>query len=103
MSDGYVSLGGGDTKVPVKILRDTGAFDYSIVGSVLPFSQHLDRIFMRGMGLNVLSVPMHKLILECGFVKGEVTIGVRPALPVQGVHILLGNQLAGSHVCWPFA
>lgn len=43
------------------------------------------------MGLNALPVPMHKLILDCGFVKGEVTMGVRPALT-------LGNHLAGSNV-----
>ena len=47
---------------------------------------------MCGMGLNVLPVPMHKLILDCGFVKGEVIMGVCPALLFQDVHILLGNQ-----------
>ena len=101
VSEGYVSPVGGDARVPVRILRDTVSFDSFEGGSVLPFSQYSDtgdRILMCGMGLNVLPVPMHKLILDCGFVKGEVTMGVRPALPVQGVHILLGNQLAGSRV-----
>ena len=32
--------------------------------------------------------------------QGEVCIAVRPALPVEGVHIILGNGLAGGHV-WP--
>ena len=48
--------------------------------------------------MTVLPVPVHTFVLDCGFVKGEVTMGVRPALPIQGVHILLGNQLAGSRV-----
>ena len=63
-SDGYVSLVGGEARVPVKILRDTGSCDSFAVGSVLPFSQYSDtgdRILMCGMGLNVLPVPMHKL------------------------------------------
>lgn len=38
VSDGWVSLVGSDNKVDVKILRDSGALDSFIVGSVLPFS-----------------------------------------------------------------
>ena len=101
VSDGYVSLVRSGIKVPVKILRDTGAFDSFIVSSALSFSQGSDMgdyILMRGMGLTVLPVPLHKLELDCGLVKGEVTMGVRPALPIRGIHIILGNGLAGSRV-----
>uniref|UniRef100_A0A4W6FVS0 Gypsy retrotransposon integrase-like protein 1 n=1 Tax=Lates calcarifer TaxID=8187 RepID=A0A4W6FVS0_LATCA len=101
VSDGHVSLVGSDDKVPVKILRDTGAFDSFIVSTVLPFSHCTDTgdyILMRGMGLNVLPVPVHKLELDCGLVRGEVVMGVRPALPIPGVDIILGNDLAGIRV-----
>ena len=101
VSDGYVSLVGSDGKVPVKILRDTGASRSYIVSSVLPFSQFTatgDNVLMKGMDLDVLPVPAHKLRLDCGLVQGEVTMGVRPALPVQGVQVILGNDLAGSRV-----
>lgn len=78
-----------------------GSFDSFVVGSVLPFSQFSstgDMILMRGMGLNLLSVPVHKFVLNCGFVQGEVTMGVRPALPIEVVHILLGKILVGTWV-----
>ena len=53
-----------------------------------------------GMGLVVFSAPLHRLDLFSDLVQGEVTIGVCPALPVKGVHIILGNGLAGGCV-WP--
>ena len=34
----------------------------------------------------------------CGLVQGDVAIGVRPVLPVHGVDIILGNDLAGSRI-----
>ena len=56
VSDGYVSLIGSDGKVPVKILRDLGALDSFIVGSVLPFSPDSavgSSVEVQGMGLTV--------------------------------------------------
>lgn len=38
LSDGFVSMVGGDIKVPVKILRDTAAYNTFIDVSVLPFT-----------------------------------------------------------------
>ncbi|KAG1932777.1 hypothetical protein F2P79_020923 [Pimephales promelas] len=96
---GFVSLVGDDTKVPVKILRDTGAYDSFIVGSVLPLSEASDtgdRILSRGMGLTVLPAPLHKIVLNCELVQGEVAVGVRPALPIEGIHFILGNGLTGG-------
>ena len=57
-----------------------------------------DYILMRGMGLTVLPVSLHKLELDCGLVQGEVAMDVRPAPPIQGIHVILGNDLAGSRV-----
>ncbi|XP_024908484.1 uncharacterized protein LOC103397242 [Cynoglossus semilaevis] len=99
ISDGYVSLCG--EKVPIKILRDTGAKHSFICESVLPFSSYSDTrnfILMRGMGMTMVPVPVHKMELVSGFVTGEVEIGVRPALPVEGIDMILGNDLAGSRV-----
>lgn len=99
--DGFVSLAGSEAKVPVKILRDTGAYDSYMVESVLPLSEETDtgdRILSRGMGLTILPIPLHKVTLNCELVQGEVAVGVRPALPIEGVHFILGNGLAGSRV-----
>ena len=53
VSDGFVSVP-GQNKVPVKILRDTGAKDSFILSSVLPLSQDTDCLLVQGMGLKTL-------------------------------------------------
>ena len=71
--------------------------------SVLPFSAKTDianSLLNRRIRLNTLSVPLHKLMLDCGLVKGEVVVGVRPSLPIEGIDVILGNNLAGERV-WP--
>lgn len=101
VSGGCVSLVGSDVTVPAKILRDTAAFDSYILSSVLPFSDKSSTgvfVLMRGMGLNVLPVPLHKLVLNCGLVQGEVAMGVCPAMPIAGADIILGNGLAGRRI-----
>lgn len=93
---GFVSLVGSEEKVPVKILRDSGALDSFIVASVLPFSVDTatgDFVLVKGMGLNVFPVPVDRVVLSSDLVKGEVSLAVRPALPVQGVQVILGNYL----------
>lgn len=45
LSDGFVSLVGSETRVPVKILRDSGALDSFILDSVLPFSSETETGF----------------------------------------------------------
>lgn len=69
--------------------------------SILPFSEKTDngdKVIMLGMGLKVLAVPVHRMNLNCDLVQGEVPIGVRPELQVEGVDIILGNSLVGSRV-----
>lgn len=97
---GFVTLPGVDTKVSVRILRDTGAVNSYAVGSILPFSDETatgDKMLMRGMGMMVVPVPVNRLNIECELVHGEVLVGVRPALRVEEVDIILGNDLAGGH------
>ncbi|XP_039514899.1 uncharacterized protein LOC120469791 [Pimephales promelas] len=50
------------------------------------------------MGLTVLPTPLHKIVLNCELVQGEVAVGVRPALPIEGIHFILGNGLTGGRV-----
>uniref|UniRef100_A0A8D0AC21 CCHC-type domain-containing protein n=1 Tax=Sander lucioperca TaxID=283035 RepID=A0A8D0AC21_SANLU len=100
-SDHQVSLVDGNQNVPIKILRDTGALDSFLVESVLPFSKESDTgscVLIRGMGLVPFVSPLHDVTLKCGLVEGDVAVGVRPQLPVEGVHMILGNDLAGSKV-----
>lgn len=103
--DAYVSLVGGDQRVPIKLLRDTGAKHSFMVVSALPFSpasETGDFVLMHGMELGVIPVPRHTVMLDSEFVRGPVIVGVRPALPLPGVSLILGNDLVGSTV-WPTA
>ncbi|KAL2076336.1 hypothetical protein ACEWY4_028068 [Coilia grayii] len=67
----------GQPAVPVKILRNTGAVDSFILQSVLPFNESYtaENILIRGIGLNTVSVPLHRLHIQSDFVQGEVIIG----------------------------
>jgi len=43
-----------------------------------------------------MTVQLRNVNLECGFVNGIVEVGVSDELPVPGVQMLLGNDLAGD-------
>ena len=44
------------------------------------------------------SIPLHNAYLSPDIVSGHVVVGILPSLPFDGVHMLLGNDLAGSKV-----
>lgn len=72
-----------------------------IDASVLPFTNESGTgsfIPVLGMGLNVLQVPMHNIMLCSNLFQGQAVVGVCPALPVEGVNVILGNGLAGARV-----
>ena len=55
-------------------------------------------VLLQGAELGTFRVPLLKVHLKCGLVTGAVLVGVRPSLPVQGVSLILGNDLAGGQV-----
>ena len=90
-----------DDPVPVRILRDTGATQSLLVEDILPLSETTytgAHVLIQGVELGVLCVPLHKVSLESDLVSRPVVVGVRPMLPIQGVSLILGNDLAGGKV-----
>lgn len=88
MSKGFVSLMGEEKRVPVSILRDTGAKQSLIREGVLPFSAQSycgADVLAWGVRMCVMRVPLHFVQLSSQFVSGEVKLGVRPQLPVAGI------------------
>ena len=72
-----------------------------LVEGVLPLSAETatgDHVLIHGVELGYISVPMHKVFLQSDLVSGYVTVGIRPTLPVVGVSLLLGNDIAGERV-----
>ncbi|KAI3372618.1 hypothetical protein L3Q82_023087, partial [Scortum barcoo] len=57
-----------------------------------------DYILMRGMEMGWIPAPRHVMKLDCELVQGIVSVGVRPELQIEGVSMVLGNDLAGSRM-----
>jgi hypothetical protein len=51
-----------------------------------------------GLGGDTATVPLHKIQLSSDLVDGEVIVGATRTLPVPGIDLLLGNDLAGDKV-----
>ena len=102
LSDGSVSLNSDFAKsTPIKILRDTGASQSLILADTLPFSEKTSSgtsVLIQGVECGFINVPLHNIYLSSDLVTGLVAVGIRPSLPFKGVHLLLGNDLAGYKV-----
>ena len=99
--NGFVSLSSDLTiSNPVKILRDTGASQSLLFANTLPFSDvSLTNVLIKGVdSTEFTSIPLHNAYLSSDLVSGHVVVGILPSLPFDGVHLLLGNDLAGSKV-----
>ena len=102
MLNGFVSLSGDNCPpTPIKILRDTGASQSLIFADVLPFSEKTSSgtsVLIQGVECGTINIPLHHINLSSDLVTGLVVIGITPSLPFKGVHLLLGNDLAGDKV-----
>ncbi|XP_059837920.1 uncharacterized protein LOC132400698 [Hypanus sabinus] len=99
ISEGTVSVKEGETPVPVRIWRDTGAEQSLILGKVPDFGPETGEVVLRGIGKGTEAVPLHGIIINCDLVSGPVEIGVWSELPRDSMDVLLGNDLAGGEVC----
>lgn len=103
LSQGFVSLDDSSKTHTVKILqlRDTGAAQTLSLEGVLPLSEQTftgRTVLIQGVELGVINVPLHRICLKSYLITGPVTVDVRPTLPVSGVSLLQGNDLAGGKV-----
>ncbi len=99
---GFVSLSGKEEdRREISILQDTGAMVSIMVSDILPFSDGSycgSNVFVRGIEMQIVPVPLHRVHLDCTLVSRFVRGGVRCLLPVKGVTFILGNDLAGGKV-----
>ncbi|VDH90407.1 Hypothetical predicted protein [Mytilus galloprovincialis] len=101
MSDGFISIVDDTTLQPIRILRDTGASQSLLLEGVLPLSEKTSvgaSVLLQGVELGCIDVPLHRIYLKSDLITGPVIVGVRPNLPVEGVTLLLGNDLARNKV-----
>ena len=101
LSEGSVSFMKGVDEKPILVLRDTGAAQTVLLQDHLPSSEetseHAD-VLVEGVEGGFKSIPLHKVYLKTKFLNGPVTVGVVTKIPVEGVGLLLGNDLAGDKV-----
>ena len=101
LSYGYVYLPQSNVEKPVMILRVTGANQSLLLEATLPLSEETSTgvyVLIQGVEVEPISVPLHRVKLQSDLVAGVVTVGIRPSLPVKGVDLILGNDLAGGKV-----
>ena len=71
------------------------------MADILPFSEKTSsgtNVLIQGEECEFVNVPLHNIYLSSDLVKGLVAVGIRQTLPFKGVHLLLGNDLAGDKV-----
>ena len=102
ISEGVVSLVGDEnSSQKVKILRDTGATQSLMLDSVLPLTEKSftgANVLISGVEMGILEVPLHEVNIKSSLINGNIVIGMRPSLPVEGISLILGNDLAGEKV-----
>ena len=98
-SEGFVSMGEGQEKSPIMILRDTGSAQSLIVdNSRFQWGEPVAFINIQGVDCSELLVPLYSIWLESEYMTGLVTVGKVPRLPMEGVDMILGNDIAGPKV-----
>ena len=102
ISEGVVSLVGNEnSSQKVKILRDIGATQSLMLDSVLPLTEKSftgANVLISGVEMGVLEVPLHEVNIKSSLINGNIVIGMRPSLPVEGISLILGNDFAGERV-----
>ena len=71
------------------------------MADTLPFSEKTSSgtsVLIQDVEFGFINVPLHNIYLSLDVVTGPVAVGIRPSLPFKGVHLLLGNDLAGDKV-----
>ena len=57
-----------------------------------------DFILVQGIEGRIVTVPLHSVFLKSDLVTGQVKVGLMSSLPIKGISLLLGNDLAGGKV-----
>ena len=88
----------------IDMLRDTASAQSLVLSCVLGQDKgsYTGRsVLLKGVG-GYRKVPLHLIEIESDIVSGKVVVGVVDNLPIEGIHFLLGNDLAGGVVaCQP--
>ena len=99
LSEGSCSVDSTSKPIPIQILRDTGPSQTLILEGTLPLSEKTaigESALLEVVQMGAFNAPLHQINLRSKFISGPVTVGVSPTLPVKGIQMLLGNDLASG-------
>lgn len=88
------------SETSVQILRDTGCAHSLLLKSDLPeweTSVISSNRIIKGIG-GVKTVPLVRVYVKSSLVDGYFTVGMEDTIPVDGVDLLMGNDLCGEKV-----
>ncbi|KAK3850131.1 hypothetical protein Pcinc_043144 [Petrolisthes cinctipes] len=100
ITEGHIRVDEGEER-KIEILRDTGANLSLVLRDTVEWSDNTftgEEVDVVGIGTSSVIIPVHYVWIKSGFIKGRVKVGVSDKLPVSGVDMLLGNDLAGNIV-----
>ncbi|KAK3882585.1 hypothetical protein Pcinc_013049 [Petrolisthes cinctipes] len=93
LSEGLISC--GENREEVTMLRDSGALQSLLLKGVVPVEKSGKTVLVNSLwGLD--AVPLVTIHLESELFSGSALVGVVDQLPVPGVQLILGNDLAGG-------
>ncbi len=80
-------------------MRDTGGSQSFILSDTLPFcaeSACYTSTIVQGIGMGFIPVPLYRVWVSSDLVSGCLNLAVRSTLPIQGIDLRMGNDLAGG-------
>lgn len=99
--DAFVSLTESANKLPIRALRDTACSQSVILASALPFSDdsacHYGSV-LRGVEMGYVPRPVHRVHIQSSIATGVFPVAVCAELPIPGIVLLMGNDIAGGKV-----
>ena len=72
-----------------------------MLDSVLPLTENSftgANVLISGVEMGILEVPLHEVNIMSSLINGNIVIGMRTLLPVEGISLILGNDLAAERV-----
>ena len=90
----------GENKVEIYSLRDTGASQSLMLNSVIPNAYKLGKesVLISGIHGNYIPIPLININITSKYKCGIITVGLVDVLPIPGIHLILGNDVAGNKV-----
>ena len=98
ITNGYVSENVDALLRPIKILRDTGAAQSLLLEGIIDNKNQDSFTLVQGIEGKTISVSLRNLYLKSSLVTRHVQVGLMTQLPIKGISLMLGNDLAGEQV-----